>query len=73
MVSIVIPVYNGEAYVRQAIDSALAQKNAECEVIAVNDGSNDQTADILNSYGDAIRVINKPNGDFPVFLLTARR
>jgi len=62
MVSIVIPVYNGEAYVRQAIDSALAQKNAECEVIAVNDGSNDQTADILKSYGDAIRVINKPNG-----------
>ena len=39
LVSIVIPVYNGSNYVRDAIDSALAQTYKNCEVIVVNDGS----------------------------------
>lgn len=63
-VSIVIPVYNGSDYVSEAIDSALAQTYPNIEVLAINDGSNDQgrTEGILVSYGSRIRYINKPNG-----------
>lgn len=63
-VSIVIPVYNGANYMRQAIDSALAQTYANCEVLVINDGSTDQgkTHDIATSYGNSIRYIEKTNG-----------
>ena len=62
LISIIIPVYNGEDYVRQAIDSALAQTYANFEVVVVNDGSTDGTERILESYGDRIRYVTQPNG-----------
>lgn len=63
-VSIVIPVFNGANYLRDAIDSALAQTYKNCEVIVVNDGSNDggETERIALSYGNRIRYFCKPNG-----------
>lgn len=63
-VSIVIPVYNGSAYLSQAIDSALAQTYKNIEVIVVNDGSTDngKTTKIAESYGDKIRYFHKVNG-----------
>lgn len=63
-VSIVIPVYNGANYMREAIDSALAQTYADVEVVVVNDGSTDggETDRIARSYGDRIRYVAKPNG-----------
>lgn len=63
-VSIIIPVYNGANYMREAIDSALAQTWPETEVIVVNDGSTDggATLDIARSYGDRITLVDKPNG-----------
>mgnify|MGYP001027688257 CR=1 FL=1 len=61
-VSIVIPVYNGEDYIREAIDSALSQTYENCEVIVVNDGSTDNTEAIVTSYGDKIRYFSKENG-----------
>lgn len=63
-VSIVIPVYNGSDYMRDAIDSALAQTYSNIEVIVVNDGSRDngETDRIARSYGDKIRYFSKPNG-----------
>ena len=45
--SIIIPVYNTEEYIRQCIDSVMNIKNIETEIIAVNDGSTDRTKDIL--------------------------
>ena len=63
-VSIVIPVYNGANYMREAIESALAQTSNDIEVIVINDGSRDNgaTAEIARSYGDRIRYIEKENG-----------
>ncbi len=64
LVSIVIPVYNGSDYMRQAIDSALGQDYDNFEVIVVNDGSTDggETERIALSYGSSIRYIAKENG-----------
>lgn len=62
LVSIVIPVYNGENYMREAIDSALGQTYKNIEVIVVNDGSKDRTDEIAQSYGNKIRYFKKENG-----------
>lgn len=63
-ISIVIPVYNGANYLREAIDSALAQTYPNTEIIVVNDGSNDHglTEKIALSYGDKLRYFSKANG-----------
>ena len=62
LVSIVIPVYNGSNFLREAIESALAQTYQNLEIIVVNDGSIDDTENIALSYGDKIRYIAKKNG-----------
>ena len=64
LVSIVIPVYNGANYLAEAIESALGQTYFNCEIIVVNDGSNDggATRKIATAYGDKIRYFEKENG-----------
>jgi glycosyltransferase involved in cell wall biosynthesis len=59
LVSVIIPVYNGERYLAEAIESVLAQTYRPIEVIVVNDGSTDGSADIAQSY--KIRYIYQPN------------
>lgn len=63
-ISIVIPVYNGADYLREAIDSALAQTYPNIEIVVVNDGSRDEgaTERIALSYGNKIRYFSKENG-----------
>ncbi len=60
-ISVIIPVFNGAAELPRAIDSALAQVDCDVEVIVVNDGSKDNTADVINSYGDRIKGIHQTN------------
>lgn len=64
LVSIVIPVYNGSEYMREAIDSAINQTYENKEILVINDGSNDdgKTEEIALSYGDKIRYFSKKNG-----------
>ena len=62
LVSIIIPVYNGENYIEQAINSALCQTYKNIEVLVVDDGSADRTPAICESYGSKIRYIRKDNG-----------
>lgn len=64
LVSIIIPVYNGSNYLREAIDSALAQTYQNFEILVINDGSNDggKTEEIALAYGDKIRYVTKVNG-----------
>lgn len=64
-VSVIIPVYNGAEHVQNAIDSALQQRNCAVQVIVVNDGSTDNTADLLNAYGDRIVAIHQSNQGLP--------
>jgi glycosyltransferase involved in cell wall biosynthesis len=60
-VTVVIPAYNSAPTIREALDSVLGQTATPDEILVVNDGSTDQTASILNSYGSRVTVINQEN------------
>ena len=61
-VSVIIPVYNAEKYLKECINSVLNQTYQEIEIIAVNDGSTDNSLKILEKYSDKIKIILKSNG-----------
>lgn len=60
-VSIIVPTYNRAKYVTEAIDSILAQTFLDFELIVIDDGSTDNTKDVLNRYGDRIIYIYQTN------------
>lgn len=49
-VSIIIPIYNGEKYIKDTLESALAQDENEIEIVCINDGSCDGTEQIINNF-----------------------
>ena len=64
MVSIVVPIYNAEQYLRRCVDSILNQEYTDFELLLVNDGSTDASGDICEEYGDQdprVIVIQKEN------------
>lgn len=65
MISVVIPVYNVERYLRECLDSVQSQTLADFEVVMVNDGSTDGSADIAGEYAKSdprFRLLTIPNG-----------
>src|SRR3954468_21000759 len=62
LVSILINNYNYGRFLVEAIDSALNQTYRHCEVVVVDDGSTDDSRQIIARYGDRIRTVLKPNG-----------
>ncbi|MBD2578881.1 glycosyltransferase family A protein [Oscillatoria sp. FACHB-1406] len=54
-ISVIIPVYNCERYLAEAIESVLAQKYQPLEIIIVDDGSRDRTAEVAKSFGDSVQ------------------
>ena len=61
-ISVIIPVFNGTNYLREAIDSVLSQTYPNYELIVVDDGSTDETWQVIQSYGSSLRGIHKENG-----------
>jgi glycosyltransferase involved in cell wall biosynthesis len=60
-VSVVMPVYNGENYLRVAIESVLAQTFQDFEIIVIDDGSKDSTPDIAQSFDGPVRYVRQEN------------
>ncbi len=63
-VSIIISVYNAEKYLKQCLESAVNQTLDDIEIICVNDGSSDDSLDILNDFAakdEKIKVISQEN------------
>lgn len=68
MLSIVVPVYKVEKYLRRCVDSLLKQKVEDCEIILVDDGSPDASGAICDEYAltdERVKVIHKENGGGP--------
>jgi glycosyltransferase involved in cell wall biosynthesis len=59
--SVIIPTYNRQELLRQTLESVLAQRFTDFEVMVVDDGSTDGTVDYLRSFGDRVRVITQQN------------
>ncbi len=60
-VSVIIPSYNYGRFIAEAIGSALRQSLAPTEIIVVDDGSADDTAEVVSGFGDAVRYIRQEN------------
>jgi len=60
-VSVIVPVYNGEAFLREAIQSIQRQDWGAAEIVIVDDGSTDRTGEIATGFGDIVRYVQQPN------------
>ncbi len=60
-VSVIIPTYNRADFLKEAVDSVLAQDHPDFELIVVDDGSTDETPELLDRYGDDLRVVRQEN------------
>lgn len=66
-ISVIIPVYNTEKYLRKSLDSLISQTFKALEIICVNDGSTDSSLEILKEYAakdERIKIIDKPNSGY---------
>lgn len=63
-ISVILPVYNGESYINEAIDSVLKQSFVDFELLVINDGSTDRTSEIINAYSDSRLKVASRHHDF---------
>jgi glycosyltransferase involved in cell wall biosynthesis len=61
LISCIVPVFNGERYLGEALESILKQTYRPLEIIVADDGSTDGTATLVASYGDQVRYVFQPN------------
>jgi len=59
-ISVVIPAYEAAAFVAESIESVLAQDRPALEIVVVDDGSTDGTADVVRGFGDAVTLVQHP-------------
>ena len=64
LVSVIIPTYNGAAFIKTALESVLDQTYPSVECIVVDDGSSDETPAIVESFGARVRSERQPNAGF---------
>lgn len=62
LISCIVPVFNGELYIRETLDSIIAQTYKPVEIIVLDDGSTDGTAGVAAEYGSRIEYHRQPNG-----------
>ncbi|HXH23909.1 MAG TPA: glycosyltransferase [Vicinamibacterales bacterium] len=60
-VAVIIPCYNGSAFIAEAIESALAQTHSKLEIVVVNDGSTDGSSAVLRRYASRVRIVEQEN------------
>jgi glycosyltransferase involved in cell wall biosynthesis len=61
LVSCIVPVFNGECYLRETLESILGQTYAQLEAIVADDGSTDGTRAVVEAFGDRVRYLHQPN------------
>jgi|TARA_B110000014_G_scaffold236207_1_gene201298 glycosyltransferase involved in cell wall biosynthesis len=61
LVSVLVPVYNSEKYLEECLNSILSQTYENLEILAVDDGSDDSSLDILKNYSDKIKIFTQKN------------
>jgi glycosyltransferase involved in cell wall biosynthesis len=61
VVSVIIPVFNGERFLREAVQTVLAQNYSPLEIVIVDDGSTDSTASVAKSLGEPVRYLHQTN------------
>lgn len=66
LVTAVIPVHNGELYIRQAVRSVLDQTYPRIECVVVDDGSDDGTRDVLSEFGERVKILRQGNSGVAV-------
>ncbi|PSQ95843.1 MAG: glycosyl transferase family 2 [Bacteroidetes bacterium SW_9_63_38] len=62
LVSVIIPAYNAAAFLPRAVESVLDQTYSNVEVIVIDDGSTDETPQVMEPYDDPVRYLQKENG-----------
>jgi glycosyltransferase involved in cell wall biosynthesis len=61
-ISVIIPAFNASAFLRPCLDSVMEQTYRDFETIVVDDGSTDDTAEVVSAYGSRVRYVHKANG-----------
>jgi glycosyltransferase involved in cell wall biosynthesis len=61
LISCIVPVFNGERYLKEALDSILAQSYRRLEIIVADDGSTDKTAAVVATFGEQVRYFRQSN------------
>ena len=62
LISVIIPVFNGEDFIQEAIQCVLDQKYPDMEILVIDDGSTDRTRARIDVYSDRVSYIHQPNG-----------